>query len=598
MTSRSLVRGALVALAAVAVVAAIRAWGRGGAGRGGGARTIVLVTVDTLRRDHVGAFAPESPAKTPRLDRLAAAGVRFTDARTPAVLTLPAHTTMFSALPPSRHGVRSNSASRVPPPERRPFALLAERFRDDGRRTGAFVSAGPLAKRYGLDAGFEAYDDGDLDDRTSALYPERAGTETVALALTWLRALPSDARVFLFVHLFEPHEPHDPGLSPAEGYRRDVERADAAVGHLLDGLEATGRGDAVVLLASDHGEALGEMGEPTHGFLLGESVLRVPFAVAGAGVPRGAARGDPVDLADVAPTLLSLGGLSPGAGDDLPGTGRDLFAGAVPAARPRVAEALHAHHQFRWAQLSCAVVGPWKLEDRGEGREVLFRTSDAGPPWQDEGVPAAGRPEAEAPAEALRAWRRAQAGGGREPGVAPIGYGAGGPVGPLLDARANAKRNDPYVVIGDAGALAQVANALPLPPPRLREWLPRIEGLAGRDPENPAVPFWLGRYLRRLGDLEGAAAAFDRALALGRVDAETLLLAMGTWADRGDRKTALERLRFYGPSVAPDVRVLCLEARLWADEGDAEKSRDAGRRAREAVRGPKDRERLEEGGCP
>jgi arylsulfatase A-like enzyme len=598
MTVRPFLRGVLVVLATAVALAAYLVFVLVSKPGRGGARMIVLVTVDTLRQDHVGVYGLKSPAKTPRMDRLAEGGVRFSDARTPATLTLPAHTTMLTGLPPGRHGVRTNSASRIPPIERRRFALLAERFREDGRRTGAFVSAGPLVRRYGLDAGFEVYDDGELDDRTSGLYPERAGSETVALALTWLRALPADARVFLWVHLFEPHEPHGPGLSPAEGYRRDVEAADTAVGYLLDGLEGSGRGDAVVLLTSDHGEALGEMGEPTHGFLLAESVLRVPFLLAGHGIPRGTVRGDPVDLADVTPTLLSLGRLDPGRGDALPGTGRDLLAGAAPADRPRIAEGLHANHQFKWAQLSCAVVGPWKLEDRGEGRETLFRLEPAAAPWQDAGVAAAGRAEADAPAEALRAWRRAESGDGAEPGVAPVGYGAGGAVGPLLDARDNAKRLDPYAVIGDAQALAEAANAYLLPPTRLRAWLPRLEAMAQRDPLNPTVPWWQGRYLRRLDDLPGAAAAFDRALALGRVDAETLWLSMGTWADLGQRTTALERLRSYGPQVAPDVRVLCLEARIWSDEGDREKANLAAQKAREAVRGPKDRERLEQGGCP
>src|SRR5262245_25369823 len=242
-------RGTFWALVLLAVVGGAGAlWVlRGSRSGGGGARTVVLLTVDTLRLDHVGAYGL-GRAKTPRMDALAARGVRFADARTPAPLTLPAHATMLSGLSPAAHGVRSNSASVMRPRAGRAYPLLAERFADDGRRAAAFVSAGPLARRYGLDAGFEVYDDGDLDDRTSALYPERAGTETAALALTWLGGVPADARVFLWVHLFEPHEPHEPGLSPEEGYRRDVEAADAAVGLLLDGLDRLGRGDAVVLL--------------------------------------------------------------------------------------------------------------------------------------------------------------------------------------------------------------------------------------------------------------------------------------------------------------------------------------------------------------
>src|SRR4029453_3433463 len=105
---------------------------------------------------------------------------------------------------------------------------------------------------------------------------------------------------------------------------------------------------------------------------------------------------------------------------------------------------------------------------------------------------------------------------------------------------------------------AEVANAFGLPPPRLRDALARIEAMAKRDPGNPALPFWRGRYLRRLEDLRGAAEAFDQALAAGRVDAETLWLSMGTWADLGDRKAALLRLATYGMSVGADGAVPCL----------------------------------------
>jgi hypothetical protein len=243
------------------------------------------------------------------------------------------------------------------------------------------------------------------------------------------------------------------------------------------------------------------------------------------------------------------------------------------------------------------VVGGVKLEDRGEGRERLFRLSGAAPATPDEGVPARGAEGAEAPAAALRAWRAAESPAGTEPGEAPVGYGAGGVVGPLLEPAENARRPDPYAVIGDARILAEAANAYVLPPPRLREWLPRLEGLARRDPGNPAVPFWRGRYLRRLEDLPAAAAAFDEALALGRVDAETLWLSMGTWGDLGQRRAALDRLASYGRSIAPDVRVLCLASRLHADEREPEKAAAAAEAARAAVRGPRDRVRLEQGGC-
>src|SRR5262245_17297345 len=180
-------------VAAILVALAFPAVGaRCGGERAASVRTVVLVTVDTLRVDHVGALAPAgrpSPAKTPRMDALARAGLRFLDARTPAPLTLPAHTTMLAGLPPAVHGVRSNSASRVAPRDRRSWPLLAETLAAAGFCTGAFVSGGSLAERYGLSAGFHAYDSEGLDNRTANALAKRPGADTVARALAWVRTV-------------------------------------------------------------------------------------------------------------------------------------------------------------------------------------------------------------------------------------------------------------------------------------------------------------------------------------------------------------------------------------------------------------------------
>lgn len=592
-------KAARLRLLALALVlgAGAATWGWLAWGRSRGARTIVLVTVDTLRRDYVGAYSTSSPARTPRMDALAASGTRFADARAPAPLTLPSHATMLSGLPPALHGARTNTASRLPPRERRAFSLLAERLSNDGRRCAAFVSAGPLVKWYGLDAGFETYDDGDLDDRTGDLYAERTGDKTVERALSWVRSLPTSERAFLWVHLFEPHEPHPAGLSAADGYRADVEAADAAVGFLLDGLSAAGRGDAVVCVASDHGEALGDAGEESHGFLLPESVLRVPLILRGPGVPEGVVRDDPVALSDLKPTLEALASLSPEATAGGPDGGIDLLAERAPASRARSAEGLHAYHQHRWAQLFSTVAAGWKLEDRGLGRERLFRLNDLGPPWQDEGAPARGNPEAERLASALRAYRSLGDGAGSEPGAAPLGYGAGGAVGPLLDPRENAKRPDPYEVMGDAGILSEIAAGKDLPPSAQAKRYELLLALEARDPGNPAVHFWKGYYLLRRGEASPAAEAFARALALGRVDGDTLRLAMGARADAGDRKGALSLLATYEPRLYPDVRVHLLAAALWRDEGDPEKEKEACRKAVAASRSPRDEQRIAASGC-
>jgi len=544
--------------------------------------TIVLVTVDTLRRDHVSAYVPAGgtvEVATPEMDALARRGLRFHDARTPAPLTLPAHTTMMCARPPAVHGVRTNSASRLPARTERPWPLLAEVLAEAGYCTGAFVSAGPLVERYGLSAGFSTYDDGALADLRSGGYAERPGDTTVQHALAWLATTPRARPVFLWVHLFEPHQPYRPT------YATDVAQADAIVGALLDGVTRARGSDVAVLLTSDHGEALGTMGEPSHGLLLAEPVMRVPFLLAGPGIAP-AVRTDPVDLADVAPTLARLAGVPFPTGDGI-GAGRDVLAGPAPASRPRVAEALHAFHQHRWAQLTCAVVNGWKLEDRGDapGRRRLFRLDETAR-GQDDGVDATTAADATAPADALRAYLRAEATGPGGAGAPAGGYGGGGPVGRFLDPVENGRRPDPYAVVADAGRLDQIAQVVladPAPEDRLRGALREVDALVARDPGSPSVAFWRGWARRRLARTpahhDEARVEFVRALDLGRTDADTLLLACRCALARDDAAGALALLTSWAARVPPDPRLAELEADAAHRAGDATRQQRAGTQA-------------------
>jgi hypothetical protein len=562
-------------------------------------RTIVLVTVDTLRRDHVSAYVPAGgtvAVATPAIDALARAGVRFDDARTPAPLTLPAHTTMMSARPPAVHGVRSNSASRIPARAARSWPLLAEVLTDGGWCCGAFTSAGPLVARYGLDAGFDVYDDGALDDLTGGGFAERPGGQTVERAIAWLAAVPRERPVFLWVHLFEPHQPYRPD------YRTDVAQADAVVGTLAAGIADTRGSDAAILLTSDHGEALGELGEPSHGLLLAEAVLRVPFVLVAPGLVPGA-RPDPVDVADVAPTLARLAGIAFPQGADTTLAGRDLLAGPMPADRPRVAESLHGFHQHRWAQLTCAVVGRVKLEDRGDapGRRLWFRLTDA-PPGQDAGHAAESAPEAQGPAAALRAYRAAETTTPDRGGVGAGGYGAGGPVGSFEDPAANGRRPDPYAAIADAGRLDRAAAAVlaqPVSPERVRAALRELDTLDARDPTNPTIAFWRGRARRTLAktpaDHAAAGADFLAALDRGRTDADTLLLAARSSHAQGNTTATLALLAAWKDRIPADARLADLEADAALAIGDTARG-DAALAAAAALR-RRPPERPSPGGC-
>lgn len=266
---------------------------------------VVVITIDTLRADHVGAYGYTS-ARTRALDRLARDGMRFDQAYATAPITLPSHASLMTGRYPPGHGSRHNGMRldlKTP--------TLAEAFTTAGYKTAAFVAAFPLDRRFGLIKGFQTYGDVMPRDAGGRVGNDRPGRMVVDEALAWLGAHRQD-KFFLWVHLFEPHAPYG---NPAERrpaiarYDDDIAEADAQVGRLLDGLGELGA-NTLIVATSDHGEAFGEHGEISHSLFTYDTTLRVPLIVAGGGVAAGAAA-DPVSLVDVAPTIASLAGLAP-----------------------------------------------------------------------------------------------------------------------------------------------------------------------------------------------------------------------------------------------------------------------------------------------
>lgn len=243
--------------------------------------SILLVTLDTTRFDAIG-------ADTPSFNALAASGTRFTHAYATAPQTLPSHSSMLTGLYPAAHGVHENArflAAQHP--------LAAEKLKGAGYRTAAFVSAFPLARRFGLARGFDVYDDaGDANERGASVTTDRA--------LAFL----SDAHtqpLFLWVHYFDPHHPYVPS------YRDEVKTMDAQLGRLVEAFRK--RGEVAIIIAADHGEGLGDHGEAQHGNLLYQSVMHVPMLVAGPGVPR-TVHEAPVSTRRVFHTLLDFAGIA------------------------------------------------------------------------------------------------------------------------------------------------------------------------------------------------------------------------------------------------------------------------------------------------
>jgi arylsulfatase A-like enzyme/Flp pilus assembly protein TadD len=328
---------------------------------------ILLITIDTLRADRVGAYG--SGGLTPVIDRLAASGIRFSRAFAHAPLTLPAHTSIFTGLTPATHGVHTNGAAGV---EAR-VPTLAERLRAAGYRTAAFVGAFVLDARFGLNRGFDVYDDhvGSGGGPIDFAFAERPADRVAKAAGDWILGAASPPSPvprpwFAWVHLFDPHAPyHAPEQRAAEPYDNEVAFADSQLGVLLERLRAAGQLDrTLVVVLADHGESLGEHGESTHGLFAYNSTLRIPLVIAGPSLGHQVVDA-PAAQMDVMPTVLDLAGLdatAPLEGVSLLGAIRgDPFP-----SRPIYFEALDAYFTRNWAPLTGVVDGDWKYVDLPE----------------------------------------------------------------------------------------------------------------------------------------------------------------------------------------------------------------------------------------
>jgi arylsulfatase A-like enzyme/Tfp pilus assembly protein PilF len=358
--------GVAKSAAVVAIALAVVLFGAGCSPRsnptGAGGRpthpNVLLVTLDTVRADRLGSYG-YAAASTPALDGLARDGVLFSHAVATAPLTLPSHASILTGLLPPRHAVHHNGAGALPAT----VPTLAEALHAEGYRTAAFVGSFVLDARFGLGRGFELYDDDIARDPTTkvaGLEAERPGVEVVDRALEWLEK-EDDRPFFGWVHLYDAHAPYE----PAEPYRSrfadrlydgEIAAVDAQVGRLLAYLEERGlAGDTVVAVAADHGEALGDHGELTHGLLLFEPTVRVPLLLRAPGrLPAGRVIEEPVGLADLGPTLAGFAGARLAAGETAL-DGRDLSAVLAAGEEPPRAD-LYAEteypRQFGWSELA------------------------------------------------------------------------------------------------------------------------------------------------------------------------------------------------------------------------------------------------------
>lgn len=530
-------------------------WRRPAALRRDPGLSVLLITIDTLRADALGCYG-RAGGGSPWIDRLAASGVRFEHAHAQNVVTLPSHANILSGRLPLAHGVHDNAGFRF----REDVPTLATILKQRGYRTGAFVSAFPLDSRFGLTRGFDVYDDrlGDAEARRALRMQERRGTDTVLAARRWLDAQ-AGAPIFLWVHVYDPHFPYDPPEPFASRYAGDpyhgeVAASDEALRPLLEPLLEAGRASrTLVVLTADHGEALGEHEEVTHGIFAYEGTLRVPLLLHQPGILEPRVVDDAVQHVDILPTVLDA--LAVAAPPGLAGTSLlpMLAGGAAPPATVYF-EALSGMLNRGWAPLRGVIEGGFKFVDL-----PLPELYDlAGDPGETRNL-AASQP---ARLEALRArlaslrsgergMRRAEESAEARERLAALGYVSSS--APTVKERYT-DEDDPKRLIGLDRLLQEALNRYTSGD--VSGALALCEELVKRRTDMPLSWQQLGFLRRASGDLRGAVLALKQAIALKPEDDDTVALLGIYLNEAGSSREAERLLAPYAREEAPDLDVL------------------------------------------
>lgn len=504
------------------------------------ARNALLITLDTTRADALSCYGGRAGV-TPHLDRLASQGVLFTNARTSAPLTLPAHASMLTGLYPPRHTVRDNGLAPLP----QSALTLAELARANGVQTFAVVASSVLDPAFGLDQGFDVYD---APPRNAGhAEPERRAPEVLRAALARLARRDKSRPFFLWVHFYDPHVPYAPPrafLEQAGGdaYLGEVASADAALGELLAHLERDGALDSTTLVVvADHGESLGEHGEPTHGALCYDSTAHVPLLVRWPGA-RGAGRrvDSIVSVVDVFATVLEALHVEQPSGVD----GVSLST-AGAGARGVYCESYSGWLNYGWSPLATWVDERAKYLassrpelydpalDPGELHDLM-----AAPPLNVAPYGAALRAVLEGvrlPLEHVEAFDPALL-----ESLRALGYGATGKAPPSMpspfetsDLPSPRERAVELAPLTLASALADAG--------RPAEALPLLREILAANPRHWLALDHLGMDLVAIGEYAEARAVFERRVQIGPRRTDAHLNLGGCLELNGDKAAALEQ---------------------------------------------------------
>ncbi len=534
-------------------------------GRGPAQYNVLLISIDTLRPDHLGCYGYEH-IETPNIDGLAEEGFLFLDVIATVPLTLPSHASLLTGLLPTTSGVRDNGTFVLSDQ----FTTLPEIFSELDYTTGAFVATFVLDSRFGLDQGFEVYDDdmGSQSQQSAFLWPERRADAVNDTALKWFAR--AQEPFFAFVHYYDPHDPYTPPQAFADAYPEnlydgEIAYTDSILGDLLSTLKANDLYDnTLIVLVSDHGEGLNEHNEPGHAVQIYESTMRVALMVK---LPKGYRLGGdleapakidyPVQLIDVFPTVLELVDVEPEHSVDGVSLVPVLKGDRIDS-RMLYFESMYPYFYFKWSPLRGVRHNNWKYilapeeelydlaEDPGELNNLAPARIERADEMRANLMVMAGRET-----EALESARTSMSQEDVHKLMA-LGYLAGGR--PKLPENIEPGGRDPKYMMKDLekylwGGRKYFDNG-------------DFEGAAGlfgqmvlRDPGNPQAHVHLAKALMEMGEIDIAQAEFRKAIEIDSTHSSAFFPMANIMRQQGKLDRALFYLRL-GASLSmetPDV---------------------------------------------
>ena len=504
---------------------------------------VVVVTLDTLRADRLGCYGFRG-VETPNIDALATEGVLFEQATSTVPLTLPSHASIFTGLIPPNHGVRDNGGFFV----EEKLTTLAERMKQGGWATGAFVGAWVLDSKWGIGQGFDHYSDRfDLSKYkvVNLGTVQKKGDEVMDLALEWLEGVKAK-KFFAWVHLYDPHTPYEPpepfaSRYPGKKYLGEVAYTDQVVGRLVSWLKGAGAWDRTILvLLSDHGESLGEHGENAHTFFVYDATQHVPLVVRTPWGDRGRSRAQ-VSTVDVMPTVLDLVGLSPEPGLDGRSLARLVLHPAAESPGVAYSETYFPRFHYGWQHLRAMRDGRWKYieaptpelydvqQDPGETKNVYKAYSRRAEDLRLRLETMAGSGVQAAPDESTLDPETLQR-------LAALGYVGGGP---RVDPEAVLPDPKDKIVLfermGDARALAKEE--------KLEEAVAAMRAVVAEDRGIIDAHTTLGGWLRELERPGEAIESYRRALEIDSKNEMALAALAEVYRAQGKPDAAIEGYR-------------------------------------------------------